>query len=699
MAHLSNFGVGNFRAFKDLYNFDFAPITVLTGTNSSGKSSLTKAILLIKESFSDIRISYKDEFLRIASFDLTSISSLSFAQQLQLGNFEVSKNHRAIDEYIYFNLPFKLPDCIDDFILNLKYRSDNSSRKFGQLHSFKLIHKETNDIVIQVSETLLGQGSKTNTKIETKVDLKKLWVILQRNGSLLKQLNETNELIREEFDDLGIQFNWNDDLEVQYDFPKSLNDLIIKRNAIIQEFPWLRKMDTIPNESFTDGPLYYKNIDDHILLGENRIFRDSTIHNYLFIYDVNSHDSLKRIYPNLSEGEADELMVDYVEARNYINENALPGESIVETIRRWELEEIENYINQEQYDPTFNPVNLFDFLLNRIDAYSIYNFINPSWYAHFNKGKRPVVNEHLQKLRENKRLVLYGSKELGKNCPDLSIGNYFMEGFLYEGILSMAQALKKSLGVDFIPSIRNRVDRIYRNTTQDSFFHEVLYKLMGVRLSKKAEAFLSNYVRYFGIAEELKIETSRDSSFSTITLISDGQEIHLADVGYGYSQIIPIILKLTLIIQEREVNKRPDVIIMNKPNHDFFATLVVIEEPETNLHPALQSKLADMFIECYKNYNIQFIIETHSEYLIRRLQRRTAEFYNERLKNDLSIPTDFTQLYYFYPPDNVPEGEKQVYPINIEKDGALTKNFGTGFFDEAGNEDLLLYQIAKHNKN
>ena len=42
MAHLKFFGIDNFKVFKDLNRFELKPITVLVGTNSSGKSSFSK---------------------------------------------------------------------------------------------------------------------------------------------------------------------------------------------------------------------------------------------------------------------------------------------------------------------------------------------------------------------------------------------------------------------------------------------------------------------------------------------------------------------------------------------------------------------------------------------------------------------------------------------------------------------------------
>ena len=53
---LKKFGLKDFKALSGKHIFDFRPISVLVGKNSSGKSSLTKAILLLAESYSVITI-------------------------------------------------------------------------------------------------------------------------------------------------------------------------------------------------------------------------------------------------------------------------------------------------------------------------------------------------------------------------------------------------------------------------------------------------------------------------------------------------------------------------------------------------------------------------------------------------------------------------------------------------------------------
>ena len=122
---------------------------------------------------------------------------------------------------------------------------------------------------------------------------------------------------------------------------------------------------------------------------------------------------------------------------------------------------------------------------------------------------------------------------------------------------------------------------------------------------------------------------------------------------------------------------------------EYHPSIIVIEEPESNLHPNFQSKLADMLVEASRKFNIQFIIETHSEYLIRKLQFLTATG---------EIKPEMTQIYYFHHPERIPEGEgeAQIRKINIEKNGALSKNFGPGFFDEASTLFFLLNNLASN---
>ncbi|MEW6236132.1 MAG: DUF3696 domain-containing protein [Candidatus Omnitrophota bacterium] len=81
-------------------------------------------------------------------------------------------------------------------------------------------------------------------------------------------------------------------------------------------------------------------------------------------------------------------------------------------------------------------------------------------------------------------------------------------------------------------------------------------------------------------------------------------EVLITDVGFGVSQILPVL-----------------VLCYYAPK----GSIILLEQPEIHLHPSVQSVLADVFIDVVNNRGVQLIIESHSEHLLRRLQRRIAE--------------------------------------------------------------------------
>ena len=115
-------------------------------------------------------------------------------------------------------------------------------------------------------------------------------------------------------------------------------------------------------------------------------------------------------------------------------------------------------------------------------------------------------------------------------------------------------------------------------------------------------------------------------------------------------------------------------------------TTLAIEEPENHLHPRYQALLAEMFVDAYKNYNIHFIVETHSEYMVRKLQTLVAK--KELTQGEVSL-----QYVYDADPEKRPKGEPHVKSIKIREDGTLREAFGPGFFDEADNLAMDLLTI------
>lgn len=136
------------------------------------------------------------------------------------------------------------------------------------------------------------------------------------------------------------------------------------------------------------------------------------------------------------------------------------------------------------------------------------------------------------------------------------------------------------------------------------------------------------------------------------------REMNLADVGFGIGQLVPLAMAL--------VSQIP---------------FTVIEEPEAHLHPGLQSKLGDLFIESIRPGNRgpnrdpkQVIVETHSEHLVLRVLRRIRE---GRIR-----PEQVSILYV----DRV-EGESTVQRLHVDEEGEFIDKWPYGFFEDRW-EDL-----------
>jgi predicted ATPase len=86
-----------------------------------------------------------------------------------------------------------------------------------------------------------------------------------------------------------------------------------------------------------------------------------------------------------------------------------------------------------------------------------------------------------------------------------------------------------------------------------------------------------------------------------VTEVVTGLTIDISRLGFGYSQILPIVVA-----------------------HFTDLKMLLLEAPEIHLNPSLHGALADLFIEA-ANQGKQIVVETHSEHLIYRVQRRIAE--------------------------------------------------------------------------
>ena len=204
-------------------------------------------------------------------------------------------------------------------------------------------------------------------------------------------------------------------------------------------------------------------------------------------------------------------------------------------------------------------------------------------------------------------------------------------------------------------------------------------------LKYEPASFLNKWCEKFDFGN-VSIEGTEQGLGAVIYIEKNGKKRLMADEGYGITQLFTLILQIECCILNATRKQRLTgewSLYSNSYDVEYEPQVVSVEEPEIHLHPKFQSLLADMFVEAYQEYKIHFIIETHSEYLIRKLQVMVADKNNTLSTNDVS-------LNYVEKNENGISHNRQ---IKILDDGRLSEPFGVGFYDEA---DSLAMELMKY---
>ena len=139
-----------------------------------------------------------------------------------------------------------------------------------------------------------------------------------------------------------------------------------------------------------------------------------------------------------------------------------------------------------------------------------------------------------------------------------------------------------------------------------------------------------------------------------------GANSSLADVGFGVSQVLPVV-----------------ALLFSAPP----GSIVLLEQPELHLHPNAQSLLADLLLHVAETRNLQLIVESHSEHVLRRLQARIAEG-QSKFANPENI-----KMYFCEPG----EGGSTISEVELDRFGQIA-NWPEKFLGDISGE---LHTIAK----
>lgn len=188
-------------------------------------------------------------------------------------------------------------------------------------------------------------------------------------------------------------------------------------------------------------------------------------------------------------------------------------------------------------------------------------------------------------------------------------------------------------------------------------------------LSKQSlEEKVAESLQKIGLLESFKVKQIPHTDLYQVLVkkTKNSAEVLLTDVGFGVSQILPVLTSL----------------FSSKPN-----STIILEQPEIHLHPKAQAELADVIIEAINTRNIQVIIESHSEHLLSRIQSRIA---------DGNFAKDKASLYFC----KNETGASELEELKIN-DGGDIENWPVDFFGDMLGEtaNRVISYLERKEKN
>lgn len=281
----------------------------------------------------------------------------------------------------------------------------------------------------------------------------------------------------------------------------------------------------------------------------------------------------------------------------------------------------------------------------------------------FIKGNRGMRNIYRPFLRDRMR-------EEEKEWDDKT--RYLYSESVSEYMLRLTRAIERSVEtpLEYLYAHAVNQNTLYRINSQNDYMSNTIQEFFCANIKKnsKEDKFIRRWMNDFEIASDYDVQPVAGCEAYTVRIgdeNTDSEEwLNLAEKGMGSIQMMVLLFKIaTLIKKYQSYSPRMGL----RP-------IILIEEPEQNLHPSLQSKLAKFLYEINKSFHIRFIVETHSEYLIRKAQVLVGDM--ECKSQDEADEKNPFKVFYF-PSNGVP------YDMGMAPTGKFLRNFDEGFFDVA----------------
>lgn len=718
-------GIKNFRVFgQEGATVGFKPITILTGCNSSGKSSIVKSLFILKE------------FVRKASDDLIRTGKYNPSQynidftlpELKLKSFSSAVNLTEKDKPIVIS--YTARSLFFDYKVELSFRPKESD--------------------------VFNSAWLSSISIYTPDDSELLYAEVKGDSLIPSRLNFSNGYFYIEFLHAAFAANY------LYIINKERGCYDGDIEYVEEREKWEKEENSLIDYLDNSPKLKDK-------VSKDLVFR---------LLDIFDYPEFGKEYPSLYI-EKNKYFKGLDKLLEY---NILFYFPILEELNKLPKQKVRTALTNIQFDPDFSyglPIadwtqriaddfenssydNFMDYyrdlenkeLSNLLQSRPVKIFANHK--SDFLEGIKTIIlfyfNPEGRMLYSNEQegLVSFGLLYEFLSCWSLSggsgdqseiiqvtpmFGTLCSSHLLYDAMLDYLKMTLKNVlypnfvsRLEYVGNFQSNIKRLFSfddksnnlsNTIRDYLelkrnlesIHNEVKILNNKSIDNKytPDTFMNKWVKKLGIGYGVIIKEVEDGLGANVlikkkVIKNDKEEniekvtrraMPLADEGYGITQVITFLLHIENEILRNKLkedrftmqNNYTETYIDGTPvsKNQAKATLA-IEEPEVSLHPSFQSQLAEIFYDAYKSYGIEFIIETHSEYLIRRTQAIVANMTSkeEYEKRPFAV-------YY------VDKGG-QTYELKYLESGRFENSFGPGFFDEASRSSIQILKREKRMK-
>lgn len=221
--------------------------------------------------------------------------------------------------------------------------------------------------------------------------------------------------------------------------------------------------------------------------------------------------------------------------------------------------------------------------------------------------------------------------------------------------------------IRWIAPIRAEPKRIYehmetKESIDGSHAPQVLRDILlgsNAKTALEFKVFLDKFGKHSHMFDEIRVKKFGDEKFAPfeIQIILEGKPYSISNVGYGVSQVLPLLLE-----------------VFDKKN-----VWMAIQQPEVHLHPRAQAEFGELLFNSANETNKVFFIETHSDF--------TLDRFRHCIRNHES--TIDSQVLFFHRSDKI----NNIEIIPIDEDGSYWSNCSNQFRDFFINESIKLLGI------